>query len=76
MYDNCDREELNRLERLHERNVLRRKMLEQRAINSDPDTFDRWADQIDACDDELRRIGLAILKIRVACAKHAYETGV
>lgn len=76
MFDNCDREELNRLERLRERNVLRRKMLEQQAINSDPDTFDSWADQIDACDDELRRIGLAILKIRAAHVGHAHETGV
>lgn len=76
MFDNCDREELNRLERLRERNLLRRKMLEQQAINSDPDTFDRWADEVEACNDELRRIGLAILKIRAACAKRAYETGV
>ena len=76
MFDNWDREELNRLERLRERNVLRRKMLEQQAINSDPDTFDRWADEIDACNDELRRIGFAILKMRAACAKHAYETEV
>ena len=76
MFDNCDWAELKRLERLQERNVLRRKMLEQQAINSDPDTFDSWADQIDACDDELRRIGLAIIKIRAACAKRAYETGV
>ena len=76
MFDKCDWEELKRLERLRERNVLRRKMLEQQAINSDPDTFDSWADQIDACDDELRRIGFAILKIRAACAIRSYETGV
>ena len=76
MFDNCDWAELKRLERLQERNVLRRKMLEQQAINSDPDTFDSWADQIDACDDELRRIGFAILKMRAACAKRAYETEV
>ena len=76
MFDNRDWAELQRLERLQERNVLRRKMLEQQAINSDPDTFDRWADQIDACNDELRRIGFAILKMRAVCAKHAYETEV
>lgn len=76
MFDNCDWAELKRLERLRERNVLRRKMLEQQAINSDPDTFDSWADQIDACNDELHRIGFAIIKMRAACAKRAYETGV
>ena len=76
MWDNYNWEELQRLERLQERNVLRRKMLEQQAINSDPDTFDRWADEIDACTDELRRIGFAILKMRAACAKHVYETEV
>ena len=74
MWDNYNWEELQRLERLQERNVLRRKMLEQQAINSDPDTFDRWADQIDTCDDELRRIGFAILRVRAACAKQAYGT--
>lgn len=59
--ENWDMEEINRLERLRERTVLRRRMLEQQAINSDPATFDSWADQIEACDSELRRIMLAIL---------------
>ena len=53
-----------RLERLRERTALRRRMLEQQAINSDPATFDSWADQIDACDEELRRIMLAILSTK------------
>lgn len=61
MTENWDTEEINRLERLRERTVLRRRMLEQQAINSDPATFDSWADQIEACDRELKRIVLAIL---------------
>ena len=62
--ENWDLEEINRLERLRERNVLRRRMLEQQAINSDPATFDSWADQIDACDEESKRLMLAILKAK------------
>jgi len=62
--ENWDLEEINRLERLRERNVLRRQMLEQQAINSDPATFDSWADQIDACDEESKRLMLAILKAK------------
>jgi len=61
---NWDVKEIARLERLRDRNALRRRMLEQQAINSDPATFDSWADQIDACEDEARRIALAILKAK------------
>lgn len=64
--DNGTWTELARLERLRGREALRRQMLEQKAINSDPATFDGWADQIDACDAELRRLGLAILDLRGA----------
>lgn len=62
--ENWDLKEINRLERLRDRNVLRRRMLEQQAINSDPATFDSWADQIDACDEEGKRLMLAILKAK------------
>lgn len=62
--ENWDLKEINRLERLRDRNVLRRRMLEQQAINSDPETFDSWADQIEACDEETHRLFLAILKAK------------
>ena len=57
---NWDEKEVARLERLRGRTALRRRMLEKQAVN-DPNGFDFWADQIDACDEELRRIAAAIL---------------
>lgn len=56
--------DLTSLERRRARCVLRRQMLEQQAINSDPDSFDIWADQIDACDEEIRRIVLDLLNVK------------
>ena len=70
MFDNLEPTALGQLERQRDREALRRRMLEQQAINSDPDTFDDWADKLDACDAELRRLFFAILK-----AKEAYTTG-
>lgn len=64
MFENWNSNEIYRLERLRDRLALRRRMLEQQAINSDPDTFDYWADQLEACDNTLKRIVICILKAK------------
>lgn len=64
MFENWNSKEIYRLERLRDRLALRRRMLEQQAINSDPDTFDYWADQLEACNKALKQIVVSILKAK------------
>lgn len=64
MFENWNSNEIYRLERLRDRLALRRRMLEQQAINSDPDTFDYWADQLEACNDALKQIFVSLLKAK------------
>ena len=64
MYENWDLNKLNRLEQAQARLVLKRKMLEQKAINGGPGEFDSWADQIDECDEQLRNYAIKILELR------------
>lgn len=64
MCENWDLKELNRLEQAQARLVLKRKMLEQKAINGGPEDFDFWADQIDECDEQLRRRAIKILELK------------
>lgn len=57
------------LERLRDRYALQRRMLEQQAVNSDLETFDFWADRIEACDKTLKHIALQILKANQRAAQ-------
>lgn len=64
MCENWDLKKLPRLEQAQSRLVLKRKMLEQKAINGEPEDFDFWADQIDECDEQLRHCAIKILELK------------
>lgn len=58
---NIDPEYEQNYQRQMDRLALRRRMLEKRAIDDGPDSFDYWADEIEKNQREMKRLFVARL---------------
>ena len=51
-----------------DRLFLKRKMLENSAINDGPILFDSWADKVDEVNEQITKLGLEALHVRMKLA--------
>ena len=58
---NIDHEYEQNYQTQMDRLALRRRMLEKRAIDDGPDSFDHWADEIEKNQQEMKRLFVARL---------------